>query len=544
MRMKRVGAKLAAVAGVATVALTAFAPGAAAATVDGSMAKARFLSGSGGGVSFDKVAALEGAVVRRSGDQGPQKDANALKGSVLGQSLPELPNGLNIPLSQVVELGAVNQYAKVSPDASSVAASGAVADGGAINTTGSQDYPSDATLDLATFLPEQVTKNVADLTLSLGAIGSVAAMDFTKTQEPATTCADLSAPTQCRDYNLATANLTLSLPVLEQVLDQLEPVTDQFRGNKVDVTTLCDKIGAEAGKQAEQLAEALKPLCEQAADNPLIEVEATPPNLDAIVDDVSDVGADQGLTVDLQDGTVEIDLAVFLKSLGLDINNLPPNTELVQYITQALSKKLPEVLQQMVTNLVHDVQSELGKSELDIIVKQPEKRHITLSGDQIEPVLDPVVKQLESAASSLTKQLQGGAEALAQGAEQLAQVLTIHVNVQDSPAEGVYRETAVTIELLKGALPSGAAIPGLAAGNSALELDLARSTVGPVQGTVAKDVPVAQMPPKESPPRDSGPDLPNTGASSLDLPFLLLGLGLVTGGLWVIMYGRSEHSET
>ncbi|MGH3423514.1 MAG: choice-of-anchor G family protein, partial [Nocardioidaceae bacterium] len=179
MRTKRVGVKLAATAGVVAVAMTAFAPAAAAASADRSAAKARFLSGTAGGRSFDTVAALKGVAVERSGDDGKVKQANTFQGSVLGQPLPGQPKGINVPIGDLIKIGAANQYAKASPRAKAVAASGAVANGGAINTTGDTNFPADATLDLAKVpgLPKQVTEQLLDLKLRIGAISSVAAMN-------------------------------------------------------------------------------------------------------------------------------------------------------------------------------------------------------------------------------------------------------------------------------------------------------------------------------------------------------------------------------
>ncbi|MGH3425002.1 MAG: LPXTG cell wall anchor domain-containing protein, partial [Nocardioidaceae bacterium] len=111
-----------------------------------------------------------------------------------------------------------------------------------------------------------------------------------------------------------------------------------------------------------------------------------------------------------------------------------------------------------------------------------------------------------------------------------------------SPSDGVYRETAMKVVLGEGAAGMGGGSlgsPAAAAGDGgAVEVNLARAQV---RASLGQEEPPAEDVPAGGPP--PGPNLPNTGAGTLDLPFLLLGLGLVTGGLWIIMYGRSEQLE-
>lgn len=551
MRRKSAGAKLAAVVGAAAVAFTAFSPAAAAASGDQSRASARFLSGSGGGVNFDKVAALEGVSVKRTGNEEAVKEANPLKGSLLEQQLANQANGVTIPIGDSVELGALNQYAKASPRAKAVAASGAVADGGAINTTASKQYPSDATLDLTKFLPEslpeQLRQNLPDevadqlegqapeLSLELGAISAVAAGNAQSTDELATKCADLSEPTQCRDYNIAGADLTLKLPALQTLFDQLKPLEDTLKGKETtNLQSVCEGIPDQAPEPVAQTCEQLN----EASTN-AITVTATPPNLHKILDSATQSATGQGLQIDLTDGTVVLDLEKFLQSLGLDLNNLPPNTELIQHVAKALAAKLPDALNTTLTEVSKAVNEQMGKAGIKVTIAGQTQK---LSGSQVTKNLDPLIEHLSSQAQNLTDQLQ---KAFEPGLEQLSaleQLLQVRVNVQDSPADGVFQETAVQIKLLEGALPSGGGLASMAKNASALQINLARARVGAQLGEKQPDQPAKDTPAKNEP--DKAAPLPNTGASTLDLPFLLLGLGLVTGGLWIIAYGRAERSDS
>lgn len=530
-RINRWATKTTAVIGVAVVAMTAFGPAAAAAAGDRSAAEARFLSGSAGGNDFDQVAALEGAEAKRSGETNSDKEANALSGRILGQALPEQPDGLTVPLDDLVTLGAVNQYAEATARAQARAASGAVADSGAINTRPSKDFPANVDFSLTKLLategiPEELAKQI-ELDLNVGAISSTAEFDALKDQKLASTCSSLANPKQCRDYNIAGLDLTLKVAPLAVLLDQLAPV---LQG--ADFNELCD---------ADPVADGLEPLCDliSSPTNP-VQVELKQPDFSKVLKKVANPDSVDGVSVDFRSGTVKVDLEEVLKAAGLDLNNLEPNKhELVSYIAQALADNLPDLLAATITDLTDELQKEFTDSGVILTLAGT---GIRLTAEQARPVIDQIKAQLTPALEEGADDLSDSLKPLTDQLGQLAQLIAIYPNVQDEPSAGVFRVTALKVQLLKAAggtplaLPGGGASVAAADPEAGIVLNLARSQVSAGVG----ETPAAAA----ATPIKNGPNLPNTGASTMDLPLLLLGLGLVSAGMWIIMYGRSGSLES
>jgi hypothetical protein len=101
---------------------------------DFSRSAARFLSGEILNVDLDNVAELAGVEAINDGEDETVFDANPLNLEVLNTIEIDIPGGLQVPLSDFVELGAVNQWAAADPGAESHAATGAVADNGGVGT--------------------------------------------------------------------------------------------------------------------------------------------------------------------------------------------------------------------------------------------------------------------------------------------------------------------------------------------------------------------------------------------------------------------------
>ncbi|MDO9377851.1 MAG: choice-of-anchor G family protein [Nocardioidaceae bacterium] len=522
------------------MSVTAFGPMAAAAAGDASRAEGRFLSGSIAGQSFDTVAALEAAVAERKDDEAKVVVSNDLSGKVLGQSLPAQEGGLTIPLDQVVTLGAANQYAEASPRAAARAASGAVSDSGAVNTAKSDEFPASISFSLADVLasnglPEQLQGQV-DLEVALRGLAAVAAHDAEAGDSLAETCGDLSSPSQCRDYDLASADATLSLPAIGALLGT---VLDAVEAGDLDTDSVCTTggstsgplpslpivgdLGGGAGGGGAELVGSVCSLLDGARASAPVKVEPIGFDASDALDSVTMSATGDGVTVDLRKGTVTIDLAAVVeKATGLKINDLPPNTDLAPYLGQALAD-LPTLLSSSLTDAVDAITAQLSSGGVRITVGNAAPIEVTGAAavDALQPILDQVTSGVEAGAEQLSDQFGPLAEQLSA----FDQIGSLVVNVQEQPAEGVFREVALRGTLLPGT-------PGEAV------LDLASATVGP--GALGGEQPVAQTPVTPVGDPQDGPNLPNTGAGTLDLPFLLLGLGLLTGGMWVVMWGRQE----
>ena len=193
--------------------LGATAMPATAAPGDFSFAEGRFLSGSVGAIDLDDLVALAPATATNYGTPAPVVDSNPLDATVLDAIAVTLPNGLTLfGPNNVIELGAVNQYARAEDNATSLGASGAVADNGAIITDGSGP-PANATVNLTELLPDALQANIADLRIETGALSA--------------TASQVNAGTPTGDYQIAALEIALQSALLAALTtDATELATD------------------------------------------------------------------------------------------------------------------------------------------------------------------------------------------------------------------------------------------------------------------------------------------------------------------------------
>ena len=205
MRRRRAATTLLA-AGIAPVfAVGAWLTPAAAAPGDESRAGARFLDGTVLGTDLDEIAELAGVDVENLGDPEPVTEVNPLDVTVLDSINIDIPGGLQLPLSDIIELGAANQWATAEDGGVSHAATGAVADNGGIGTDTEGDFPSNATFDLTDLLGDGLTDLIADVELELGAVSSEAHLRPTDDDD------DFEVT---RDYEIAGGQLVITVPIL------------------------------------------------------------------------------------------------------------------------------------------------------------------------------------------------------------------------------------------------------------------------------------------------------------------------------------------
>ena len=373
--------------GLSTLLITSAAAFSAnAADETESHATSRFLSGTIGGTNLDAIAELEGTSADNPGDPGP--NTNPLSLTVL-QAIPiNIPGGLDLNLADFLSpgngsAGVANHYAAAPQTNSAAAASGAVNDTGAILAPGNGEFPSNAKISLDGGLLNGINDELAGVDLSLGALSGSAVIDK----------GDLT-----RDYQIGSATLDVKVPLLADLTGDLSTALkglDAANDITISPASLCPVVGNTLNVTTSTLLAQLDSLGLGAVGDALEPVLTLlgvsnlnlcnlPPQIGAIltnetlaqlvtvqVKGLADVTSgianfsSDGVAVDLATGTISLDLAKILQAAGVDINNLPPNTDLVQYITSDLiAGKITNVL----NNAIDDIVTNIGKVSLQVTV--------------------------------------------------------------------------------------------------------------------------------------------------------------------------------
>ena len=353
--LSAVAGGLVAVLGVAAIASSG--GGAAGAAEPLSQATGRFLSGSVGGTSLDVVAGIEGEKASYPGNPGPNQ--NSLNVELLNKAI-ELPFGdqglqLPDPTNGAVQLGAVAQYAKANQDGSALGASGAVDSNGGIGVGGSKGVPTGgATIDLSSSpLLAPIAAQLANLKLTIGAVSARASqVAIGETQkDPSANCVNgpyhrVSENSQAGNYKIAGLGIDLTSPLLANIGSALTSALDNVLSN-ANIGTILDTLnGSPLGQ--------------------ILSITGVP-DPSTLVNGLLDLSLANGsITLSLSDGSLHVDLAKLLKFLGLDINNLCPNTALIPYLVHALTDNLPAVLGALLTSLSDTISTALGNIQIKL----------------------------------------------------------------------------------------------------------------------------------------------------------------------------------
>jgi hypothetical protein len=479
-----------------------------------SQAKGVFLSGSALGINLDDLVELESAKAVNKGHRRTVKDLNPLEVSLL--------NSLDIPLGPInllkgnglLSLGAVNQAAIARSNGSAVGASGAVTDSGAIAVDGSSDVPpANATLDLGALLNSTLGTDLlgglVDLDLSVGAISANAKQ------------AKGDDNKQTGDYRIADLTLELRSPVLAGLLDGLN--LGGLQGDVLGLNGLLNGLDLNT-----LLAPVLGSL---GLENP----ELTAGNLPVLSDIVGALDLDLGdgaVRVDLSNGLIRVDVEALLESLGLDLNDLPPNTELVRYIVDGVLDNVVNLVSDLLTDLVGDLTDAIsgitvtGQGTALLGGLLTPITDLTGITDQVDALLDGLLATVLAPVDQLLGDLVG--PLLDPVLEAIESLLSIRVNVQQRSG-GRFTERALQVRLL----PSGA--------ESLATINLASASVGP--GEPRDD--------DDDDDDDDSPGLPHTGASGT-APLAAAGLGLLLAGALAagstsrygfVPQGRGRHAR-
>ncbi|WP_343957553.1 choice-of-anchor G family protein, partial [Nesterenkonia xinjiangensis] len=329
----------------AGLALSGAAPANAAPT-DVSEALGKFLGGQAAGITLDDIAEINGAFAENPSGEHPivtnplgAEVLNAI-GVDLGDSLQLFgPNG-------VIQVGAVNQYAEAQDNGDARAASGAVSDQGAISVGGSDEFPADAFIDLSELLTQASGGAseglISDLSLSVGALSS--SIEQLDGGEPTT------------DYQIAGATLNLESPAIGEIYENLLGTVDGLQGG------LDGLSGSISSLLDSQLNLGILDLSTS--------VDFTPPDLSLLLpDDV--VGESSGVTVDLTNGAVTVDLETLLAANPElpNLNDMPPNSELLSGpVLAAIADGITQAVTDIVTEIVTNIEDTIRATSLTVTV--------------------------------------------------------------------------------------------------------------------------------------------------------------------------------
>jgi hypothetical protein len=493
----------AATAAALTVGAIASAGGGAAgaATLPQAQSAGNFLDATLGGNPIDQVAALKFA---RAVSPGTQSVQNPLDATVLSQINLPLTGALQFPKLAGADVGVLNQVAVAHQDGSSFGAAGAVSNSGGVSIGGTNTAAPDvASIDLcASALSGAACGSGAadalgELKLAIGAVSAVASTPKGY------------AKTGSTEYNIAGVNLDLTSPLLASVL---QPIT----------TTLTGLLGSLTGA----LGALLPATC-------------------TLTPDLNFVGG--AIDIDGTTGSISVSVDKLLTALGLNLNTLPANTDLVNKIITYLTSAdgLANAIGTLVNGLLAPIEAAIDNC---VPAGLPAPVQTIVTG-----LITPVVSLLQSTIGGVLGALGGNdvSSLLSPLTDLLSSVVQIGVNVQplvnsgdfnskldNLPKQGMtppavpYSTVVRAIEV--NLLPSG--------GNDGLlTLALANAAAGPSTAPTVVPTTSAPAPPSTSVPPTTVPTgvpagMGTHGGGTPVLTWILLMLGLTFAGGGVAAY--------
>lgn len=303
--------------------------------------------------------------------------------------------------------GAAGSFAQAN-DGDSRAASGAITNDGIIKLgSAPQSPPANATINLSDSALGELSE-IGDVRLETGAISATAELDDNLT----------------RDYNIADAFLVLDVPALDAFDDEADDEADINDPLTLNATLVCELL---TGLSPDSLPPTVD--CDDAATlDGVISGEIT--GLSGVFDGLENFTED-GITFDFANGEVRIDLSAALEAItGDDINNQPPNTEILGVILPSLANNLDDLVADANAELLQEI---LGADGLQLnasIGGTPLPTPLNI--DDTEPLveaLQPLFTGLEEGLATAGEGLAGGLSQLVDG---LGPLLRLIVNVPDA----------------------------------------------------------------------------------------------------------------
>jgi hypothetical protein len=498
---------------VTGVALTA-GQGAGAASAPNAQSVGRFLDGALGTNPIQQLADVADARATAPGSQSTQ---NPLDATLLNSLELPLTGALQLPQLLGINLGAANQVAVAHLDGYSYGASGAVNNSGGVSVGGDNNaFPANATINLSasgiagnTPIPIPGGSGSADALGGVKAtIGAVSAL----AQTPAGV--GQAGATQ---YQIANLDLELGSPLIGGIVGQ---------------------VGSAAASLLSALAALGAPLnltlpagCVLASGTlPDLNLEPDPSNPGSYAVTIKSSGPDAG--------TITVHLGVLFKVLGLDLNNLDPNTDVIDllfnYLTSA--QGLAKGLQAAVTGLISDVQTQLT----------------ACAPAGLAPLLATLTvlqTTLTNTLNSLTDKLTGigGTNPLAPLADVLKKLIDIGINVQPNGPAGTF-----TSQLKATPNQATAVVPGQTivraievnlVGDPLATLALANAAAGPSAAapTSSSVSATASTPNTLVPTEVNAGHVNGTGTPVAPIVLVVLGLMMAAGGATAWRF-RGKHA--
>lgn len=492
---------------------TAGGGAAGAATAPQAQSAGNFLDATLGGNPIDQLAALKYARAQAPGANGVQ---NPLDVTVLNAINLPLTGALQLPTLLGINLGAANQVAKANVDGSSYGAAGAVNNSGGVSVGGDNNaFPSNATINLSGSGIAGSSGSALDalgsVKVNLGAVSAIA-------QTPVG-----YAKTGTTQYKIADVNLQLASPLLGGLLGTVGNTLSSLLGT---LNGLVSQVGGAAGLPA---------ACNLTT---------------GLGTNVSLEGG--AITLDATTGSLTISLDKLLKQLGLDLNALPANTDLISLLVNYLTS--PDGLAKAVQGLIDGLTDPLSAKFTACLTALQNSNPLAGILLQLTNALNAGKTQLETAISGLVKQLgaAAGANPLAPLGDVLKKLVDIGVNVQPLVKSGDFTDKLADHTVKQNQTPPPAVpystlvraieVNVLPQGNAdgLLSLALANAAAGP--STAPPGAPsTTPAPPTTAPPTNVPTGVPagagTHGASPvLPLTLLLLGLMFAGGGAFAYRY--------
>lgn len=316
---------------------------------DVAVGEGQLLTG-GGAIDTDGVAALAPAYSATPSGSSPV--TNALDLTALSSVGLDVGNvGLLSGANPILQLGVDGQYASTDASGTAFASSGAINNDGSINVGAGSDTSDDTTLNLTPLLGTAGVDSslVSALEVQLGAISASASG---------------SGGTTTGDYQIAGGNIIVNSPAVATADSTL---TTTLSGLTSTLNTALGNAGL-VNSITGPLTTAVNTL-----GLGVVSLNGTTVNASLTTADLSNVlasagtasSSDGGVTIDLANGTVTIDLAAVL---GGSLDNLPPNTNLLSTAAGTITSDLSQAVSNLVSQVTQAAQTELYSETLNVQV--------------------------------------------------------------------------------------------------------------------------------------------------------------------------------
>jgi hypothetical protein len=270
----------------------------------------QFLSGSLLGTNLDNIVKLQGA----SASAAPGDDVDTQKDPLQVTALNAINIGdgtsIQTSLGDLLQLGAIGQYATANQNGSSMAWTGGVSPDGGIGVGKDLELPGgSATLDLDSLLGGSFASNIASLNLAIDAVAAQAISD---------------GDTASGTYRVAGVNLNLTSPAVANLTQKVNTALDSVTNRLATLDGKDGPLAADLNNTIQKLNPALNLLGANANVTATIDTG----DLKSLVQNLltAQYGG-KGVSFNLETGVVTLNLE---QLLGTDLSSLPAGSELLR----------------------------------------------------------------------------------------------------------------------------------------------------------------------------------------------------------------------